>query len=38
MTIEIHGFCDPRFERLKDAFAANFEADLELGASVAATW
>jgi len=38
MTIEIHGFCDPRFERLKAAFVANFEADLELGASVAATW
>ena len=38
MTVEIHGFCDPRFERLKAAFGANFEADLELGASVAATW
>jgi CubicO group peptidase (beta-lactamase class C family) len=38
MTIEVHGFCDPRFERLKAAFVANFEADLELGASIAATW
>jgi CubicO group peptidase (beta-lactamase class C family) len=38
MTIEVHGYCDPRFERLKAAFVANFEADLELGASVAATW
>ena len=37
MTIEVHGFCDPRFERLKSAFVANFEADLELGASAAAT-
>ena len=38
MTIEVHGFCDPRFEPLKAAFVANFEADQELGASIAATW
>ena len=38
MAIDIHGVCDPRFERLKAAFVANFEADLELGASIAATW
>lgn len=38
MMIEVHGFCDPRFEPLKAAFVANFEADLELGASIAATW
>ncbi len=38
MTIEVHGFCDPRFEPLKAAFIANFEADQELGASIAATW
>ncbi len=38
MAIEVHGFCDPRFEPLKAAFVANFEADLELGASIAATW
>ena len=38
MSIEIHGVCDERFEPLREAFAANFEAGLELGASVAATW
>jgi CubicO group peptidase (beta-lactamase class C family) len=38
MTTEIHGFCEPRFTPLRDAFAANFEAGLELGASFAATW
>lgn len=37
MTIEIHGFCDERFQTLKDAFAQNFEAGLEVGASLAAT-
>jgi CubicO group peptidase (beta-lactamase class C family) len=36
MTIDIHGFCDSRFRPLKEAFAANFEAGLEVGASVAA--
>jgi CubicO group peptidase (beta-lactamase class C family) len=35
MTIEVHGFCDPRCLKLKDALAANFDAGLELGASVA---
>ena len=24
MTTEVHGFCDPRFERLKAAFVATF--------------
>ena len=38
MTAELHGFCDPRFLPVKQAFAENFEAGLELGASVAATW
>ena len=38
MTVELHGVCDPRFLPLKQAFAENFEAGLELGASVAATW
>ncbi len=38
MSVEIHGFCDERFQPLKDAFVANFDAGLELGASVAATW
>ncbi len=38
MTVELHGDCDARFLPLKQAFAENFEAGLELGASVAATW
>ncbi len=38
MTVEPHGDCDARFLPLKQAFAENFEAGLELGASVAATW
>ena len=33
----IHGFCDPRFERVREAFALNFESDGELGAAVAVT-
>ncbi|HXQ17937.1 MAG TPA: serine hydrolase domain-containing protein [Caulobacteraceae bacterium] len=37
MTVEIHGFCDERFLPLKDAFVANFDAGLELGASLALT-
>jgi len=37
MTTEIHGFCDPRFQPLKDVFRANFEDGLELGASLAVT-
>ena len=34
---EIHGFVKPGFEPVRDAFAANFEAGLEVGASFAAT-
>ena len=34
---EIHGFVAPGFEPVRDAFAANFEAGLEIGASFAAT-
>lgn len=34
----ISGFCDVRFAPLRDAFAANFEEGLEIGASLAATW
>ncbi len=34
---EIHGFVKPSFEPVRDAFAANFEAGLEIGASFAAT-
>ena len=35
--IEVHGYCAERFAKVKDAFAANFEQGLELGASFAAT-
>ncbi len=34
---EIHGTCDAAFEPVRDAFATNFAADLEVGASVAVT-
>jgi CubicO group peptidase (beta-lactamase class C family) len=34
---EIHGECDPRFEPVRTAFAANFDQGQELGASVAVT-
>ena len=34
MKVEIHGTCEPEFQRLKDVFARNFEQDLEVGASV----
>jgi CubicO group peptidase (beta-lactamase class C family) len=33
----IEGHCDPRFASVRDAFAANFEAGREVGASLAAT-
>lgn len=36
-AVEIHGWCDARFEPVRDAFAANFEKGLEVGASFAAT-
>lgn len=35
MTIEIHGFCDDRFQAVKDAFAANFADGIDVGASFA---
>lgn len=35
--MDINGFCRERFEPVRDAFAANFDAGLELGASVAVT-
>jgi CubicO group peptidase (beta-lactamase class C family) len=34
--VEIHGACDPAYAAVRDAFAANFAADLEVGASFAA--
>ena len=37
MTIEIGGFCEPRFQPLEAAFRANFADGLELGASLAVT-
>ena len=33
----IHGHCDPRFLAVRDAFAANFAAGREVGASFATT-
>lgn len=35
--VEIHGFCDEQFKAVKEAFAKNFEEELEVGASFAAT-
>jgi CubicO group peptidase (beta-lactamase class C family) len=37
MAVKIEGTCDPRFKNVRDAFAANFENGLEVGAAVAAT-
>ncbi len=37
MTTQIHGHHQPRFDPLREAFAANFESDIEVGASVAVT-
>lgn len=37
MAVEIHGTCAPRFAGVRDAFAANFAAGREVGASFAAT-
>ena len=31
---DVHGTCDPRFEAVRDAFAANFTSGEDLGASV----
>jgi CubicO group peptidase (beta-lactamase class C family) len=33
----VHGSCAPRFAAVRDAFAANFEAEREIGATFAAT-
>jgi len=35
--IEIHGFCEDRFEPVKQAFAEHFKSGLDVGASFAAT-
>jgi len=37
MAPNIEGTCDPKFKRVRDAFAANFEGGKEVGASVAVT-
>lgn len=37
MTFEVHGYCAPAFAAVKDAFIRNFEAQLDIGASVAIT-
>jgi CubicO group peptidase (beta-lactamase class C family) len=34
-TVEIHGFCDERFQPLRDALVANFADGYEVGASLA---
>lgn len=33
--VEIQGFCEPRFETVKDAFTQNFEEGMEIGATFA---
>lgn len=35
--VEVHGTCEPGFEPVQDAFVANFEQGLELGACAAMT-
>jgi CubicO group peptidase (beta-lactamase class C family) len=35
---EIHGFCNERFRVIEEAFRANFEDGLEIGASLGVTW
>jgi len=34
MSLDIHGHCDPRFARVRGAFAAHFERGEEVGAAV----
>jgi len=38
MSADINGYCDEKFHSLEDAFRANFEEGLELGASLGVTW
>ena len=35
MAVKIEGTCDPKFSRVKDAFAENFEKRSEVGAAAA---
>ena len=37
MLVKIEGACDPRFKKVREIFAANFENGIEVGAAVAAT-
>ncbi len=37
MIPKVRGQCDPRFQRMADIFAHNFDEGLELGASLAVT-
>jgi len=37
MNVEVQGYCDEKFDAVKEAFRKNFEDDLEVGASFAAT-
>ena len=37
MSIEIQGYCDPRFENVRELLAASIESGADLGASFAAT-
>ncbi len=37
MNVEVQGYCDEKFAAVKKAFRKNFEDDLEVGASFAAT-
>jgi CubicO group peptidase (beta-lactamase class C family) len=37
MAVKIEGTCDPKFNRVKDAFAENFEKRNEVGAAAAVT-
>jgi CubicO group peptidase (beta-lactamase class C family) len=37
MDVKVHGHCDEHFAAVKEAFRKNFESDLEVGASFAAT-
>ena len=36
-TVEVNGFYDEKFEKVKNAFVRNFKSGLEVGASFAAT-
>ena len=35
--MEVHGFCDPKFDAVREAMVQNFEQHGDVGASVALT-